>query len=203
MKTLIVVDVQNDFCPGGSLPVAGGARIIPVINRLTRSGHFPMVLASQDWHPKGHCSFAETHGLPAFTELKTPHGPQILWPVHCVQGTAGAEFHPGLDTRPFQNIIRKGLRQECDSYSVFLENDRVTFTGAFDLIQADAEVYLVGIATDYCVLHSALDVARTGKKVFVITDACAAVSQPGADRAFLQMRAQGVELIDSTRCLQG
>jgi nicotinamidase/pyrazinamidase len=193
---LIVIDVQNDFCPGGSLAVAEGDQIITRINGLM--SEFPTVVLTQDWHPADHSSFAANHpGADAFSVVQMPYGPQVLWPVHCVQGTTGAEFHAALATHPAQMVIRKGFRAGIDSYSAFFENDRSTATGLEGYLRSrGAEALtLVGLATDYCVAYSALDAARLGFEVTVLQGATRAIDLEGSlAAAQAQMRAAGVRL---------
>lgn len=193
---LIVIDVQNDFCPGGALAVAGGDEIISRINGLI--GEFATVVLTQDWHPADHASFAANHpGAAPFSLTQMPYGPQVLWPTHCVQGTKGAEFHGALRTDPAQLIVRKGFRPQIDSYSAFFENDRTTATGLEGYLRnrGVTAVTLVGLATDYCVAYSALDAARLGFTATVLEGACRAIDLNGslAD-AQAQMRAAGVAL---------
>lgn len=193
---LIVIDVQNDFCPGGALAVAGGDEIVSRINGLM--GEFQTVVLTQDWHPADHASFAANHpGAAPFSLTQMPYGPQVLWPTHCVQGTKGAEFHKDLRTDPAQLIVRKGFRPQIDSYSAFFENDRTTATGLEGYLRnrGVTAVTLVGLATDYCVAYSALDAARLGFKATVLEGACRAIDLNGslAD-AQAQMRAAGVAL---------
>jgi nicotinamidase/pyrazinamidase len=193
---LIVIDVQNDFCPGGALAVAGGDEIISRINGLM--GDFATVVLTQDWHPADHASFAANHpGAAPFSLTTMPYGPQVLWPTHCVQGTTGAEFHKDLRTDPAQLVIRKGFRPGIDSYSAFFENDKSTATGLDGYLRSRGvtSVTLVGLATDYCVAYSALDAARLGFKATVLEGACRAIDLNGslAD-AKAQMRAAGVAL---------
>lgn len=195
-EALIVIDVQNDFCPGGALAVAGGDEIIPRINALM--AEFQTVVLTQDWHPANHTSFAANHpGAAAFSLTEMPYGPQVLWPTHCVQGSAGAAFHPALRTDPAQLVIRKGFRAVIDSYSAFFENDRVTPTGLEGYLRnrSVTAITLVGLATDFCVAYSALDAARLGFAVAVLDEACRAIDLNGslAD-ARVQMLAQGVRL---------
>lgn len=195
-EALIVIDVQNDFCPGGALAVAGGDEIIPRINALM--AEFQTVVLTQDWHPANHTSFAANHpGAAAFSLTEMPYGPQVLWPTHCVQGSAGAAFHPALRTDPAQLVIRKGFRAVIDSYSAFFENDRVTPTGLEGYLRnrSVTAITLVGLATDFCVAYSALDAARLGFAVTVLDEACRAIDLNGslAD-ARVQMLAQGVGL---------
>ena len=195
-EALIVIDVQNDFCPGGALAVTGGDAIIAQINTLM-VGH-PSVVLTQDWHPANHASFAANHpGAPPFSMVDMPYGPQVLWPTHCVQGTDGAAFHPGLHTDPAQMIIRKGFRTGIDSYSAFFENDRKTATGLDGYLRARGMtgLMLVGLATDYCVAYSALDAARLGYRVRVKLGACRAIDMNGSlAEALAQMVSAGVTL---------
>lgn len=180
-EALIVIDVQNDFCPGGALAVAGGDEIIAQINDLMDD--FASVVLTQDWHPANHASFAANHpGAAPFSLTEMPYGPQVLWPVHCVQGTGGAAFHAGLRTDPAQLVIRKGFRPEIDSYSAFFENDRTTPTGLEGYLRARgiSTLTLVGLATDYCVAYSALDAARLGFAVTILEAACRAIDMNGS-----------------------
>ncbi len=178
---LIVVDVQNDFCPGGALAVADGDAVVAPINRLLE--RFPHAVFTQDWHPRNHASFAANHpGRAPFESVDMPYGAQTLWPVHCVQGTKGAEFHALLAADKAELVIRKGFRQSIDSYSAFFENDRTTPTGlAGYLRERDfARVVLAGLATDFCVSYSALDAARLGLATVVAIDACRAIDLGGS-----------------------
>lgn len=197
-QALIVIDVQNDFCPGGALAVAGGDEILPRINGLM--AEFATIVLTQDWHPATHASFAANHpGAAPFSLTGMPYGPQVLWPTHCVQGTDGAAFHGALNTDPAQMVIRKGFRPWIDSYSAFFENDRTTPTGLEGYLRnrGVTSVKLVGLATDYCVAYSALDAARLGFKATVLMDACRAIDLDGslAD-AIGRMKAAGVTLAD-------
>jgi nicotinamidase/pyrazinamidase len=195
-EALIVIDVQNDFCPGGALAVAGGDEIISRINGLM--GEFSTVVLTQDWHPANHASFAANHpGAEPFSLTEMPYGPQVLWPTHCVQGTLGAEFHQALRTDPAQLIIRKGFRVGIDSYSAFFENDRTTATGLEGYLRnrGVTAITLVGLATDYCVAYSALDAARLGFKATVLEAACRAIDLNGSlAAARTEMVASGVVL---------
>ena len=197
-QALIVIDVQNDFCPGGALAVAEGDAIIPQINALM--GQFKTVVLTQDWHPADHSSFAANHaGAAAFSTVQMPYGAQTLWPSHCVQCTKGAEFHPALRSDLAQLVIRKGFRPQIDSYSAFFENDRRTTTGLDGYLKARGitGVTLVGLATDYCVAYSALDAVRLGYSVRVLLGACRAIDLDGSLAAMTeQMRAAGVALED-------
>jgi nicotinamidase/pyrazinamidase len=178
---LLVIDVQNDFCVGGALAVPDGDAVVPVINRIAE--HFTHVVLTQDWHPRGHSSFASSHpGRQAFETVRLPYGEQVLWPDHCVQGTEGAAFHPGLAIDRAELIVRKGYRAAIDSYSAFAENDRTTPTGLAGYLRERGveRLYLVGLATDYCVLYSALDAAAAGFRPTIVTDACRAIDQGGS-----------------------
>ena len=193
---LIVIDVQNDFCPGGALAVAEGDEIIRRINGLM--GEFATVVLTQDWHPANHASFADNHpGAEPFTLIQMPYGPQVLWPTHCVQGSRGAEFHRDLRTDPAHLIVRKGFRPEIHSYSAFFENDHVTPTGLEGYLRSRGvtAVTLVGLATDYCVAYSALDAARLEFKATVLEGATRAIDLRGSlSEARDKMRAAGVAL---------
>lgn len=195
-EALIVIDIQNDFCPGGALAVAGGDEIINRVNGLM--DEFATVTLTQDWHPADHSSFASNHpGKAPFEALTMSYGPQTLWPDHCIQGTAGAEFHPDLRTDPAQLIIRKGFRAGIDSYSAFFENDRSTTTGLIGYLGARGvtAVTFVGLATDYCVAYSALDAARLGLRARVLLWACRGIDLGGSmARMMDEMRAAGVAL---------
>ncbi len=197
---LIVIDVQNDFCPGGALAVENGDAVVAPINAMLED--FGVRVLTQDWHPEDHQSFAALHpGAEPFTMTEMDYGPQVLWPTHCVQGTPGAAFHPDLRTEPADLILRKGFRPGIDSYSAFFENDQTTPTGLQGYLRSRgvASVTLVGLATDFCVGWSALDAARLGFVVTVDLSACRAIDLDGSlDRALEQMRAAGVTLVGST-----
>jgi nicotinamidase/pyrazinamidase len=178
---LLVVDMQNDFCPGGALAVPGGDEVVPVINRLGRA--FQHVILTQDWHPRGHQSFASSHpGRQPFETITLAYGSQILWPDHCVQGTHGADFHPQLDIPHAELILRKGYHAHIDSYSAFFENDRATPTGLAGYLRERglSRIFLVGLALDFCVRYSAEDAHRTGFTVAVIEDACRGIDMSGS-----------------------
>ncbi len=178
---LLIIDVQNDFCPGGALAVADGDAVVPVINRLVRQ--FAHVVLTQDWHPAGHSSFASQHpGAAPFQGIAMPYGPQTLWPDHCVQGTAGAAFHPELAADRGELIIRKGFRREINSYSAFFENDRTTATGLAGYLRERGltRLFLVGLATDYCVHYSAVDARRLGFEAIVVDAGCRAIDLAGS-----------------------
>ena len=195
-EALIVIDVQNDFCPGGALAVAGGDEIVAPINAL--APEFPVRVFTQDWHPAGHSSFASSHeGKGPFEVIEMPYGPQVLWPDHCVIGSEGAAFHAGLRTDPADLIIRKGFRREIDSYSAFFENDHATPTGLEGYLRTRGvdTVTLVGLATDFCVNYSAVDAAKLGFRVRVIESLCRAIDLDGSLAAARDgMRDAGVEL---------
>ena len=198
-RALLVIDVQNDFCPGGALEVPGGDGIVPLVNALM--ARFSVVILTQDWHPADHASFASAHpGRKPFETVEMPYGPQVLWPDHCVQGTRGAAFHPDLDTRSGQTIIRKGFRREVDSYSAFFENDHVTPTGLAGYLKERevTEVFLCGLATDFCVGFSALDAVKCGFSATVIEDACRAIDLNGSlDDMRRKWAEAGVSTIDT------
>jgi nicotinamidase/pyrazinamidase len=196
MLALIVVDVQNDFCPGGVLAVAGGDEIVAQINN--RMADFDAVILTQDWHPAGHSSFASSHKADVFSSIEMPYGPQVLWPDHCVQGSFGAAFHKDLATDRADFILRKGYRPGIDSYSAFFENDRSTATGLEGYLKTRGvrDVTFVGLATDYCVAYSALDAARLGFAVSVDTALCRAIDMGGSlDQARRDMVAAKVSLL--------
>lgn len=197
MNVLMIVDVQNDFCPGGALATDNGESIIPTINKLAGSDHFGRVVASQDWHPADHISFASQHDLDPFTEY---HG-DTLWPDHCVQGTQGAQLHSLLDQSSIGVILRKGMDPEVDSYSVFFENDG-TEANPISIFDKEDKVYLAGIATDVCVKATALDAVSFFQEVFVVRDACSAVSPEGEEAAIKEMADNGIKIIESKQLLE-
>jgi nicotinamidase/pyrazinamidase len=200
-RALLVIDVQNDFCPGGSLAVPEGDRVVPVINRL--APRFAKVVATQDWHPPGHVSFASSHsGAKAFQTVELPGvGRQMLWPDHCLAGSPGAELHPGLQTAPISLLVRKGSRAELDSYSAFFENDRRTPTGLSACLRelGCEELYLCGLATDVCVYYSAQDALRLGFAVRLVEDACRGIDQPAGSlqERLRELARAGVRILDS------
>lgn len=193
MRALLVIDIQNDFCPDGRLPVPGGDQIVPIVNRLSNA--FEHVLFTQDWHPAGHWSFASSHqSRQPYDSIELAYGDQILWPDHCIQGSRGAEFHPDLDTTRGELIIRKGFRKEIDSYSAFFENDQETSTGLTGYLRERGidTLYLAGLALDFCVHFSAVDGRKQGFDVVVIEDACRAIDTQGSlDQAMSRMRESG------------
>ena len=198
---LVVTDVQNDFCPGGRLAVAGGDQVIAPIHRLAR--RFEHVVLTQDWHPPGHSSFASSHpGKQPFEEILMSYGRQTLWPDHCVHETPGAAFHPQLALGKAELILRKGFRPGIDSYSAFFENDRLTPTGLAGYLKERGltRVFFAGLAYDYCVGYSALDARRLGLPAFIVRDACRAIDLGGSvARMEAAFAACGVVLLDSHR----
>ncbi|MEZ5816933.1 MAG: bifunctional nicotinamidase/pyrazinamidase [Hyphomicrobiaceae bacterium] len=200
---LIVVDVQNDFCPGGALAVPDGDAVVPVVNAL--ASRFENVVLTQDWHPRGHVSFASSHsGKSPFETIELPYGPQVLWPDHCVEATPGAAFHAGLEVPHAQMIVRKGYRQAVDSYSGFLEADRMTPTGLAGYLKERGltRAYVVGLATDFCVGWTALDARRFGLEATVVEDACRGIDAPTVAggtlaAAWADMSSAGVRRITS------
>ncbi|MBK5373426.1 bifunctional nicotinamidase/pyrazinamidase [Pseudomonas sp. TH43] len=198
-SALLVIDVQNDFTPGGQLAVPEGDQIVALINRL--AGHFKQVIIAQDWHPAGHASFASSHpGRKPYDVIELPYGQQTLWPDHCVRATPGAEFHPELDLPHAQLVIRKGCNPDIDSYSAFLEADRTTTTGLAGYLKERGidTVYMVGLALDFCVMFSALDARTAGFNAFVVLDACRAIDLQGSLAAAIErMQLAGVGLIQS------
>lgn len=178
---LVVVDIQNDFCPGGALAVPRGDEVVPIINRL--AGRFQNVVLTQDWHPPGHLSFASMHpGKQPYETIQAPYGEQILWPDHCIQESDGAAFHAQLDIARAVLVVRKGFRREIDSYSTFYENDRITPTGLVGYLRERGleRVFLAGLAFDFCVRFSAEDARREGFDVVVIEDACRGIDVEGS-----------------------
>jgi len=197
---LIVVDVQNGFCDGGNLAVAGGAQVVPIINRLALV--FANIVVTQDWHPAGHASFASAHpGKAAFDTTEMFYGSQVLWPDHCVQGTPDAALHADLHLPTAHLIIRKGFHPGIDSYSAFMEADRQTQTGleAYLKQRGIRSVYVVGLATDFCVAWTALDARTAGFDTSVVEDACRAIDMNGSlAAAWAQMQSQGVNRLQSS-----
>lgn len=196
---LLVVDMQNDFCPGGKLAVPGGDEIVPLVNRTASA--FPYVVLTQDWHPPGHHSFASSHpGKQPFATTELSYGPQILWPDHCVQETGGAAFHDDLRIPHAQLVLRKGFRHAIDSYSALYENDRATPTGLAGYLRERGltHLFIAGIAFDFCVRYSAEDARREGFAVTVIEDACRAIDVQGSVAATRESLAKlGVRCIRS------
>jgi len=200
---LLVVDLQNDFCPGGALAVAEGEKIVPIVNKLAQKFHH--VILTQDWHPTRHISFASTHpGKHPYETIQVSYGPQTLWPEHCLQNTPGSAFHPRLDTPRAELILRKGFRQSIDAYSAFLENDHFTSTGLAGYFRERGlqRLFLCGLAYDFCVRYSALDGTALGFECLVIEDATRPVNLPNSvtdtNAAF---SAAGVQRIQSGKIL--
>jgi nicotinamidase/pyrazinamidase len=195
---LLIIDVQNDFCPGGALAVANGDQIISMINRIAK--RFDHTILTQDWHPKGHSSFASSHsGKTPYATIQMPYGDQTLWPDHCLQGSEGAQFHPALAVDQAQLIIRKGFRPQIDSYSAFYENDKTTSTGLTGYLRERglSRVFLCGLATDFCVAYSAIDASKHGFTVAVFLDASRAIDMDGSlNKATTNMLESGVLLIN-------
>lgn len=195
----LVVDVQNDFCPGGNLAVPEGDAVVPVINRVV--GAFAHVVLTQDWHPPGHGSFASSHpGTAPFEVIEMPYGDQVLWPDHCVQETDGAAFHPGLAIPHAELVIRKGYRSAIDSYSAFYENDHATPTGLAGYLRerSFARVFVAGLALDFCVRYSVEDAVSCGFETVLIDDACRAIDNAGSLQAARESFArEGVDVIES------
>ncbi|MFN3429393.1 MAG: bifunctional nicotinamidase/pyrazinamidase [Candidatus Sericytochromatia bacterium] len=204
MKALILVDIQNDFCPGGALAVHEGDRIVHVVNRLLP--HFDLVVATQDWHPEAHGSFASNHEGKNPGDMHELAGlPQVMWPNHCVQKTEGAEFHPELDLKPVEAVFRKGTDPAIDSYSGFYDNGRKKSTGLVGYFKDKGvtEVHVVGLATDYCVKFTALDAHQAGFATTVIEDATRGVNLAAGDvdRAIAEMKAAGINVVTSDAIL--
>jgi len=199
MKALLVVDIQNDFCPGGALAVPNGDSIIPVVNNLIE--HYDVIVQTQDWHPHGHSSFASSHdGKDPFDTIEMDYGTQVLWPDHCVQGSKGAEFHKDLNTQKSQVIIRKGFRKAIDSYSTFFENDQKTTTGLSGYLKQRGitDLYTVGLATDFCVKWSILDGIDEGFTMHIVEDAVKGIDLNGSlDEAWDEMKKKGVKVTQS------
>lgn len=198
---LLIVDLQNDFCPGGALAVNGGDEIVPLVNRLAES--FDHIVLTQDWHPAGHISFASIHpGRKPYEMIQAAYGEQALWPDHCVQGTNGAALHPGLQTARAELVLRKGFHTNIDSYSAFLENDHVTPTGLAGYLRERGlrRLFICGLTYDFCVRHSAVDGTALDFNCLVLEDACRAVNLPGSveatDRAFLEAGIQRISSAD-------
>lgn len=194
----LVIDVQNDFCPGGALAVPDGHAVVPLIN--ARQAAAALVVLTQDWHPPTHQSFAANHpGAAPYDVVAMPYGPQVLWPAHCVHGTTGADFHPALDTTRAALVVRKGMHAAIDSYSAFFENDRVTPTGLHGFLRERGvtAMTLTGLALDYCVAYSAEDAARLGYRVHVQASACRAIDLRGSlAEALARLQACGVTVGD-------
>ncbi|RDI48800.1 bifunctional nicotinamidase/pyrazinamidase [Aquicella lusitana] len=204
-KALIMVDLQNDFCEGGHLAVPGGDEVIPLANQL--QDYFDLVVATQDWHPQDHMSFASNH--PAYgigDVIVVDEIPQVLWPDHCVQHSKGAEFHPDLNTQKIEKIFHKGTDKKIDSYSAFFDNAHRRSTGLGEYLRSKEieDVYIMGLATDYCVKYSSLDAAHLGFNVYVIEDACRGVELNPGDvaRSWEEMRESGAHVVHSSDILK-
>lgn len=202
MKALLLIDIQNGFCPGGNLAVAEGEQVVPVANSLIDSGRYDLIVASQDWHPAGHGSFASAHpGKAPFDMGELSGKPQMMWPDHCVQGTRDAEFHPELKTSAIDHVQQKGQSPAVDSYSAFRDNDQAALTGLADYLRSKGvtELDICGLATDYCVRFSALDAVDMlpGVKIRFIEDASRGITAEGVADAIADMRNSGVEITDS------
>lgn len=200
-SALVMVDLQNDFCEGGPLGAPDTDSLIMLMNRLQEQ--FPLVAATQDWHPADHASFASTHpGKRVGDVIRLGLIDQMLWPDHCVQSTHGASFHAALDTRRIAKIFHKGVDREIDSYSAFFDNARLRVTGLTAYLQQEGvtDIYIAGLATEYCVKHSALDAKQDGFNVYVITDACRGIElcQGDVAAALIEMQQAGIQLIDSS-----
>ncbi|OQM73795.1 bifunctional nicotinamidase/pyrazinamidase [Manganibacter manganicus] len=196
-EALVVIDLQNDFCPGGTLAVEGGDEIVPLVNDLIRNAEH--VILTQDWHPASHSSFASSHpDKKPFESMTMPYGEQTLWPDHCIQGSIGSDFHSGLAWTKAELVIRKGFRPTIDSYSAFFENDHRTPTGLAGYLRERGivAITLAGLATDFCVAYSALDAVRQGFAATVRLDACRGIDLNGSlDTMLGQMRTAGVTLV--------
>ncbi|MTI88398.1 MAG: bifunctional nicotinamidase/pyrazinamidase [Balneolaceae bacterium] len=203
MKALLIVDVQYDFCPGGALPVPNGDTIIPTINALIP--HFDCIVQTQDWHPKNHSSFASNYeGKSPYDTIKLNYGEQVLWPDHCVQSTHGADFHRILNKIAPHMIVRKGFRADIDSYSAFFENDHETATGLDGYLKERGveELFITGLATDFCVKWSALDAAKLGYKTTVVSDAVEGIDMDGSvGKAIKEMKEAGIHFTNSKEIL--
>jgi nicotinamidase/pyrazinamidase len=214
VKVLLIIDLQRDFCPGGALAVPEGDTIVPLVNKLMREGGYDLKIATLDWHPENHGSFADNHpGKKLFEVIDLEGVPQVLWPRHCVQGTVGAEFHPHFDAHALNYIVKKGLRPLVDSYSGFFDNQKRGSTELLDILKSEAarrgeaaediELHIVGLALDYCVAFTALDAADLKLKASVVVDATRAVNvSPGDDAASLRKLVErGVEVVESNNLL--
>ena len=207
MKALLLIDIQNGFCPGGNLPVADGDKILPIANALIENGGYDLIVASQDWHPADHGSFASQHpGKQPFDMGELSGKPQVMWPDHCVQGTADAEFHPDLNIQAFDHVQQKGENPAVDSYSAFRDNDQSATTGLADYLSRQGVTVLdiCGLATDYCVSFSALDARDMlpDVKVRFIEDASRGIDPEGIRAAIAAMRAKGIAVVNSSDILK-
>lgn len=202
MKALLLIDIQNGFCPGGNLPVAEGDRIVPIANALIENGGYDLIVASQDWHPENHGSFASQHaGMKPFEMGELSGKPQVMWPDHCVQGSVDAQFHPDLNTESFDYVQQKGENPAVDSYSAFRDNDQAAVTGLADYLtrQGVTTLDVCGLATDYCVSFSVQDALEMlpGTKVRFIEDASRGIDPEGIKAAIATMRTKGADIVTS------
>ncbi|QNK78449.1 bifunctional nicotinamidase/pyrazinamidase [Winogradskyella sp. PAMC22761] len=198
MKTLLIIDVQNDFMPNGSLPVPNGHQIVPIINKIQPK--FNLIIGTQDWHPSNHVSFASNHkGKSNFDEIEIHGKPQTLWPDHCVQGTKGAEFHPDLNTESFEAIFKKGTNKNIDSYSAFYDNRHLKSTGLANYLKekGTTELFLCGLASDICVYFSIYDAFKEGFNCTFIEDASKALDNEGFEKLKTEMVAMGINMVTS------
>ncbi|WP_313061605.1 bifunctional nicotinamidase/pyrazinamidase [Agrobacterium cavarae] len=207
MKALLLIDIQNGFCPGGNLPVADGDKIVPIANALIENGGYDLIVASQDWHPANHGSFASQHpGKQPFEMGELSGKPQVMWPDHCVQETPDADFHPDLNTQAFDHVQQKGENPAVDSYSAFRDNDQWATTGLADYLNRQGVTVLdiCGLATDYCVSFSALDARDMlpDVKVRFIEDASRGIDPEGIKAAIAAMRAKGIAVVNSSDILK-
>ncbi|MBO9196256.1 bifunctional nicotinamidase/pyrazinamidase [Rhizobium sp. 16-449-1b] len=207
MKALLLIDIQNGFCPGGNLAVPDGDKVVPIANRLIASDRYDLIVASQDWHPEGHGSFASSHeGKQPFELHELSGKPQMMWPDHCVQGTKDAELHPELRVPEIDVIFQKGEKHHVDSYSAFRDNDQHAITGLADYLkeQGVTELDLCGLATDYCVKFSALDALEMlpGVKVRFIEDASRGITPEGVAAAIKEMRESGIDIVTSEQLIE-
>lgn len=207
MKALLLIDIQNGFCPGGNLPVADGDKIVPIANALIENGGYDLIVASQDWHPANHGSFASQHpGKQPFGMGELSGKPQVMWPDHCVQETPDADFHPDLNTQAFDHVQQKGENPAVDSYSAFRDNDQSATTGLADYLNRQGVTVLdiCGLATDYCVSFSALDARDMlpDVKVRFIEDASRGIDPEGIKAAIAAMRAKGIAVVNSSDILK-
>lgn len=207
MKALLLIDIQNGFCPGGNLPVADGDKIVPIANALIENGGYDLIVASQDWHPANHGSFASQHpGKQPFEIGELSGKPQVMWPDHCVQETPDADFHPDLNTQAFDHVQQKGENPAVDSYSAFRDNDQSATTGLADYLNRQGVTVLdiCGLATDYCVSFSALDARDMlpDVKVRFIEDASRGIDPEGIKAAIAAMRAKGIAVVNSSDILK-
>lgn len=201
-KALLLIDIQNGFCPGGNLPVADGDAVVPIANRLMQSGTYDLIIASQDWHPADHGSFASQHpGKHPFEIGELAGQPQMMWPDHCVQGTEDAEFHRDLETGRIDYVQRKGQNSRVDSYSAFRDNDRAALTGLAQYLieKGVTDLDIMGLATDYCVRFSALDAREMlpGVTLRLIADGCRGIDPQGVAQTLADLRDAGVDIVDS------